>query len=207
MCYSAESSGGTFLFVAAIAALIAFGKGKPAIALVLLVLAFMQLVEAVIWTLTPACTPLNYVASSSIPLVLALQPTLIALILWRCNAGYASPPIYQFLFYLSSAVCAILLVHIVRTPRSSCVAPSATDPGAGHLNWGLDSTFFDVFQMAYYPLMAFLILSLKPWSLGVPLFAVYFLSWLYYQRRFPTEWPSLWCHGINAGAVLAAVVA
>jgi len=203
MCYSAEPSGGTFLFVAAMAALIAFGKGKPAIALVLLVLAFMQLVEGVLWTLTPACTPLNYVASSAIPLILALQPTLIALILWIYNAGYASPHVYQFLFCLSAIACAVVLAYVLRNPRNSCVEPST----AGHLDWGLDSAFFRAFQKAYYPLMAFLILSLRPWPLGLTLFAVYFLSWIYYRNRFPGEWPSLWCHGINAGAVVAAVIA
>ena len=42
MCYSAESSGGTFLFVLCAAAFLAFGKGQPAIALLLIVLASMQ---------------------------------------------------------------------------------------------------------------------------------------------------------------------
>jgi hypothetical protein len=203
MCYGAESSGGTFLFVLCAAALIAFGKGQPALALLLVVLASMQLLEWVIWSSTPVCTPLNYLASSAIPVVLALQPTLIALLLWQFDAGYASPHLYRWLFYFGCVATAALVAHAIRVPRSSCVEPSER----GHLNWDLESSFFTAFQVAYYPAMAFLMLSLKPWALGVTLFAGYFLSWVYYRTRFPGEWPSLWCHGINAGAVVALVAA
>jgi len=201
MCYSAESSGGTFLFVLVVAAFLAFGKGKPAIALVLIVLASMQALEYIIWSSTPACTPLNYAASSAIPVVLALQPTLIALVLWVFDAGTASPHLYRGLFYFLCAATAVIAVYTLRNPRSSCVAPSS----AGHLDWGLESSFFLAFQAAYYPVMSFLMLSLKPWTLGATLFAVYFLSWVYYRIRYPKEWPSLWCHGINAGAAVALV--
>jgi len=199
MCYSAESSGGTFLFVLCAAAFVAFGKGQPAIALLLIVLASMQFLEWIIWSSTPVCTPLNYAASSAIPVVLALQPTLLALILWQFDAGYASPHLYRALFYFGCLATTVVAVHTVRYPRTSCVAPSER----GHLDWGLEASFFKAFHSTYYHVMGFLMLSLKPWTLGATLFAGYFLSWVYYRNRYPKEWPSLWCHGINAGAVVA----
>lgn len=201
MCYSAESSGGTFLFVLVVAAFLAFGKGQPAVALLLIVLASMQVIEYIIWSSTPVCTPLNYAASSAIPVVLALQPTLLALILWQFNAGYASPHLYRGLFYFGCVMTAVVAVYTALNPRSSCVAPS----DKGHLDWGLESSFFLMVRAFYNPLISFLLLSLKPWTLSVTLFAVYFLSFLHYRNRYPKEWPSLWCHGINAGAAVALV--
>ena len=159
------------------------------IALLLIVLASMQVLEWAIWSSTPVCTPLNYFASSAIPVLLALQPTLIALLLWQFDAGTASPHLYRSLFYFGCVATAVLVAHAIRVPRPSCVAPSER----GHLDWGLESSFFTVFQAAYYPVMTFLLLSLKQWTLGVTLFAGYFLSWIYYRIRFPGEWPSLWC--------------
>ena len=201
MCYSAESSGGTFLFVLCAAAFLAFGKGQPAVALLLIVLASMQFLEWIIWSSTPVCTPLNYAASSAIPVALALQPTLLALILWQFDAGYASPHLYRGLFYFWCGLTAVVAVYTVWYPRTSCVAPSSK----GHLDWGLEPSFSSTFETVYYPAMTFLMLSLKPWTLGVTLYAAYFLSWVYYRVRYPKEWPSLWCHGINAGTVVALV--
>jgi hypothetical protein len=206
MCYSAESSGGTFLFVVCVAAFIAFGKGQPALALLLIVLASMQVLEWIIWSSTPVCTPLNYVASSAIPVLLALQPTLLALILWWYEAGTASPHLYRGLFYFWCVATVVVIAHAALNPRLSCVAPS----GKGHLDWDLDPSFSSPFQTAfqavYYPTMGVLLLSLKQRFLGVTLGVVYFLSWVYYRIRYPKEWSSLWCHGINAGAVVAAIL-
>ena len=189
------------MFVLCAAAFLAFGKGQPAIALLLIVLASMQVIEYIIWSSTPSCTPLNYAASSAIPVVLALQPTLLALVLWRFDAGYASPHLYRGLFYFGCLATAVVAVYTALNPRTSCVAPS----DKGHLDWGLEPSFFAAFRTFYNPLISFLLLSLKPWFLGVPLFAVYFLSFLHYRNRYPKEWPSLWCHGINAGAAIALV--
>lgn len=198
MCYSAESSGGTFLFVCAVALLL-MARGKPAIALILVVLASMQALEYMIWTQTPACTPANYFASSLIPLLLALQPLCIALILWVSNeAGYASPHIYRALFYGSAAAVVAVLGYMAMNPRPSCVTPTK-----GHLNWDLEERFFKAFQVFYYIVMAALVLTIRPAVLGIGLFAAYYVSWLYYRKKYPGTWPSLWCHAINAGAVLA----
>ena len=202
MCYSAESSGGTFLFVAFIA-LILMLRGKTAIALILVVLAFMQVLEYIIWMETPACTTANYVASSLIPLFLSLQPLLIALILWQFNTGYASPHLYQSLFYVLCGAFFCMLLYVLRYKRDGCVGPK----GSGHLDWGLDSTFFSAFKPSYFAVMAFLILSLRPAVLGISLFSLYSLSWFYYSYWYPTEWPSLWCNSINAGSVVALLAA
>jgi len=216
MCYSAESSGGTFLFVAFIAFLLMI-QGKTAIALILVVLAFMQVLEYIIWMETPACTTANYVASSLIPLVLSLQPLLLSLILWQFNAGYASPHLYQSLFYVLCGAFFCMLVYVLRHKRGGCVGLAQSlgpkgcvgpkGSGSGHLDWGLDSTFFSAFKPSYFAVMAFLILSLRPAVLGISLFSLYSLSWFYYSYWYPTEWPSLWCHSINAGSVVALLAA
>jgi hypothetical protein len=198
MCYSAESSGGTFLFVCAIALLLTV-QGKTAIALILVVLASMQVLEYVIWTQTPVCTPANYVASSLIPLLLALQPTLIALILWISKeAGSASQHIYRALFYFSAVAVVAVLGYMAMYPRPSCVTPVK-----GHLNWDLEDRFFIPFQVFYHIVMSALVLTIRPPLLGIGLFSVYAGSWVYYTLNYPETWSSLWCHGINAGAVLA----
>jgi len=203
MCYSAESSGGTFLFVAVLAAFL-YTRGKIALALVLLVLAVMQLAEYVIWNATPACTNANYIASSSIPVILALQPTLLALILWWYpTASYAPPSLLFGLVCLLAGATVGVLLYTLRNPRRSCVAPSQT----GHLNWEIDPSLMNLLQPPYYAAMAFLTLSLSPSTVGIPLYLTYFLSWLYYRIRFPEEWPSLWCHGINGAAVVAVLTA
>lgn len=198
MCYSAESSGGTFLFVCAIALLLLV-QGKTAIALILVVLASMQILEYVIWTQTPACTPANYVASSLIPFILALQPTLIALILWVSKeGGSASQHIYRALFYFSAIAVVAVLGYMAMYPRPSCVKPEN-----GHLNWDLEDRFFTPFQLFYHIVMSVLVLTIRPPLLGIGLFAVYAGSWVYYKLNYPDTWPSLYCHAINAGAVLA----
>jgi hypothetical protein len=201
MCYSAESSGGTFLFVCAVALLL-LTQGKTAIALILVVLASMQVVEYVIWTQTPACTPANYVASSLIPLLLALQPTLVALILWVSKeASFASPHIYRALFYCSAAAVVAVLGYMAMYPRPSCVTPVK-----GNLHWDLEDRFFTPFQVFYYVVMSVLVLTIRPPLLGIGLFAVYAGSCVYYKLNHPGTWPSLWCHGINAASVLALFV-
>jgi hypothetical protein len=198
MCYSAESSGGTFLFVCAVALLL-MAQGKTAIALIFLVLASMQVLEYVIWTQTPACTTANYVASSLIPLFLALQPFFIALILWCFQeAGFASPHLYRALFYGSSAAVVTALGYMAMYPRPSCVTVEK-----GHLKWGLEPRFFDGFHLFYSVVMSTLVLTVRPPLLGIGLFSVYAGSWFYYRIKYQDMWPSLWCHGINAASVLA----
>ena len=65
MCYSAESSGGTFLFVLCAAAVLAYGKGQLAVALLLIALASMQCLEWIIWSSTPVGGQKGVVGSSS----------------------------------------------------------------------------------------------------------------------------------------------
>ena len=198
MCYSAESSGGTFLFVCAVALLLTV-QGKTAIALILVVLASMQILEYVIWTQTPACTPANYVASSLIPLLLALQPTLVALILWISKeGGSASQHIYRALFYFSAVAVVAVLSYMAMYPRPSCVKPEK-----GHLKWDLDRRFLTAFQVFYYVVMSALVLTIRPPLLGIGLFAVYAGSYVYYTLNYPDTWSSLYCHAINAASVLA----
>jgi len=198
MCYSAESSGGTFLLVCAVALLL-MAQGKTAIALIFLVLASMQVLEYVIWTQLPACTTANYVASSLIPFILALQLFFIALILWCFKeAGFASPHLYRALFYGSSAAVVAALGYMAMYPRPSCVTVEN-----GHLKWDLEPRFFTPFHLFYRAVMSVLILTIRPPLLGIGLFSVYAGSWFYYTSNYPETWPSLWCHGINAASVLA----
>jgi len=203
MCYSAESSGGTFLFVCAVCSILAL-QGKIAIALILLVTASMQLIEYVIWKEThkPTCTTANYIASSLIPIILGLQPLIISLIVMLFNVGYLPNIVYLLIFVCSIFISAYTILHVLRNPRKGCVKPE----GEGRLQWDIDWWIYDTFVIPYYISMLVLFLTLKPYILGTSLFAFYLTTRVYTGYRYPGQWPSVWCHTVNAGSILALLV-
>lgn len=193
MCYNAQTSIGTFLFVGGISAFLWF-RNRPidrAIALILLVIVLMQLLEFVIWThLGP--TPENTLATQLIPFFLYAQPLLIALILWTFKAGVYTDS-YKWITY---GLCALLPLFLWNMPTSiTTVGPN------GHLDWGIQ--YPPTFLFIYYSTLAYLFLTLKNSTMGITLFGGYFLSWMYYKKYYEREWASMWCHAVNGAALVA----
>ena len=190
------------MFVCAVCSILAL-QGKIAIALILLVTASMQLVEYVIWkdthTYIPTCTTANYIASSLIPIILGLQPLCISLIMMLFNVGYLPNIIYLLIFVCSIFTSAYTILHVLRNPRKGCVKPE----GEGRLQWDIDWWIYDTFVIPYYISMLVLFLTLKPYILGTSLFAFYLATRVFAGYRYPDQWPSVWCHTINAGSILA----
>jgi hypothetical protein len=198
MCYDATTSIGTFLFVGGMSWVL-WCRNRPsdrAIALILLVISFMQLVEFVIWThLGP--TPENIVATQLIPLLLYAQPLLIAFIVWIFQAG-VYPESYKWITYGLAAGLPFFIGNlsaVLENPPYTTIGPN------GHLEWGVCRS--SPLLYIYYTLLAYLFLTLKNATMGIVLLGGYLLSWMYYKRYYDREWSSMWCHAVNGAAVVA----
>ena len=194
MCYDAQTSISTFLFVGGISTFLWFRNHATdrAIALVLLVIVLMQLVEFVIWThLGP--TPENKIASSLIPILLYAQPLLIALILWVFKAGFHTDS-YKWITIILAALFPFFACNISMDPTS--VGPN------GHLEWNIQK-YPSTLLALYYSILAYLFLTMKHPFIGVALLGGYVGSWIYYRTYYEKEWSSMWCHAVNGVGVLA----
>lgn len=198
MCYSPEVSGGTFAFVAVISLYLWMrdaAQDRPT-ALILLVIASMQLIELGLWLNLDCRTNIHKALSWSINLVLALQPILIALIIYLFNAGRFSRNTYLF-------IAAAMLPVLGIIPND----PPCVKVGEGsHLEWGhVPNTVSRPLTYLYHFGLIFLFLSFKNTFFGV-LYVIFsavtqFKLWVIYENA----WPSVWCHFVNMLALLALV--
>ena len=204
MCYSAEVSFGTVGIVALIA-IYHMTKARVALALILLLFVFMQAVEGVLW-LHPSCDPVNRVASHMIPLVLAAQPLVFAAILLFSSYGTA-PALYK----------GILLLGLVGLPfylqmvKTSCIREGVD----GHLEWNIQpfgelSAFGEIpltthtlFTLYYYGAILLCTVTMRDPFLAASFSAMFIVSFWLIRDRYPRSWGSVWCHAINAIAILS----
>lgn len=192
MCYSARVSIGTFLFASAVAAWVS--KREPALAVTFVSVALMQLIEYFIW-MDQGCGTVNKLATAALRPTLNLQPLLIALGIWCNRAGYAPNALYGV---LASA----MTVSWVWTIVEACGRYGlCTRPGkGGRLVWhGVRWKDGAVTEVLYYPIMAFLLLTMRPAIVTWPLFALYTLTY----KMSAT--PSVWCNTVNLVAAWALV--
>ena len=206
MCYSAEVSFGTVGIVALIA-IYHMTKARVALALILLLFVFMQAVEGVLW-LHPSCDPVNRAASRMIPIVLAAQPLVFAAILLFSSYGTA-PALYK----------GILLLGLVGLPfYLSRVTTSCIRAGAdGHLEWNIAPfgelsafgelstpvTTHTLFTLYYYGAILLCTMTMRDPFLAASFSAMFVVSFWLIRDRYPRSWGSVWCHAINAIAILS----
>ena len=204
MCYSAEVSLGTFLFVELICIFLWIRDRRfdRPFALILNVFVFVQFLEYLIWT-NQECNSVNKAVTAILPYYLLLQPVFISIILYTMKAGTGS--LYPLIVATSIP---ILLLCSQLPPRGECIKVGE----CGHLDWNLDNggmtkvsigtsivviwNFLGLFYTA-----ATLKGGLAPFTtafIGVSLL----VSSVYYKR----VWSSLWCHAVNGMAVVALVV-
>jgi len=204
MCYSAEVSFGTV----GVVALIAFyhlTKARVALALILLLFVFMQAVEGVLW-LHPSCDAVNQAASRAIPLVLAAQPILFAAILLGSSFG-TTPSLYKGLLLLGLVGLPFYLQRMKEdTP---CIRAGAD----GHLEWhiqpfgelGAPWTTHTLFTLYYYGAILLCTLTMRDPFLAASFSAMFIVSFLLIRDRYPRSWGSVWCHAINAIAIISVL--
>lgn len=202
MCYSAEVSAGTFLFVSAVTTYLWIrNKGiDRALAGILFFIGFMQAIEWGLWT-NLDCNSVNKGLAFSIPIYLALQPVVINLLVWFYKAGWASG--YEWVGLFSLAYTGIVIWKN-RNDYGSCVTLDTNK----NLIWpGVANQDFEdqLLRSVYYATMLYPLLTLKnSWfSATYTLFGAVSL-WMFGETS-SKSWPSLWCHFVNALAVLAII--
>ena len=216
MCYSAEVSFGTVGIVALIA-IYHMTKARVALALILLLFVFMQAVEGVLW-LHPSCDPVNRMASRMIPLVLAAQPLVFAaILLFSSYSGAAlgtSPALYKGILLLGL----VGLPFYLQTVKTSCIREGAD----GHLEWNIQPfgelsasgersasgellplTTNTLFTLYYYGAILLCTVTMRDPFLAASFSAMFIVSFWLIRDRYPRSWGSVWCHAINAIAILS----
>lgn len=206
MCYSAEVSFGTVGIVALIA-IYHMTKARVALALILLLFVFMQAVEGVLW-LHPSCDSVNRAASRMIPLVLAAQPLVFAAILLGSALGTA-PALYKGILLLGL----VGLPFYLQTVKESCIHAGAD----GHLEWNIKPfgelsafgelskpwTTHTLFTLYYYGAILLCTVTMRDPFLAASFSAMFIVSFWLIRDRYPRSWGSVWCHAINAIAILS----
>jgi hypothetical protein len=199
MCYSAESSAGTFLFVATVAALLFYrgGRLRSALAIILLFIALMQVVELLIWN-NLRCGPQNRFLTYFIPILLFLQPVVVL-----CTLLYFDVSLFP------SLIKVLLIVWIIAAPlfidwmkdgwnKCTVVGPN------GHLEWPYTKSRSHISQDIYN-----LALGAGMATLNTPWYGIFYIvmastSYFYTQSIYGHSWSSIWCNFVNviaAGAV------
>jgi hypothetical protein len=175
------------------------GTDRP-ISLILFVIVLMQLVEYGIWE-NLNCDSINKFLSSSISILLILQPILINLIVWWFGAGWATgylPIALVFSLYLPYKIYNLWLNY------GNCTQVGEV----GHLEWVSvpdDSTFGIIERYMYYLALSYPIVTLK----NIP-FAILFMGFSFFSvtkigLTYQKTWPSVWCHFVNFLSVFALV--
>jgi hypothetical protein len=205
MCYSAEVSVGTVGIVALIA-IYHMTKARVALALILLLFVFMQAVEGVLW-LHPSCDSVNQVASRMIPIVLAAQPLVFAAILLGSSLSGAAlgtaPALYKGILFLGL----VGLPFYLQKQDTSCIHAGAD----GHLEWHIQPfgqlskpwTTHTLFTMYYYGAILLCTVTMRDPFLAASFSAMFIVSFWLIRDRYPRSWGSVWCHAINAIAILS----
>jgi hypothetical protein len=202
MCYNAEVSGGTFLFVS----LISFwlwqrnsGIDRP-IAGILFFISVMQALEWILW-LNLDCNWLNKLITRLIPIYISLQPVIVNLIVWHFGAGWAPG-------YLQLALLCLAFVPFVIWRNQSIQGQCVKVSTGGNLVWpGIPGEGWDSYliRLIYYPSLLYPIITLNN-TLFSGLYAVFAcLSIFIMSAKSKEAWPSLWCHFVNFLAVFAVV--
>jgi hypothetical protein len=201
MCYSASVSFTTFFFVVCISIVVWIrNKGTDrAIALILIVVAFMQLIEGVIW-LHHECDIIKQYFSASIPIILYIQPLLInAIVAWYAAGSSSGYGIIAVLFLI------FLPFQLFRAYQDfgRCVTTNTN----GQLDWtpllGNMDPIHILPRLIYDGAMIFPFLTFKNHVFGLSYIGLSIVLKVIFEGKFTQTWPSLWCHFVNGLAVLA----
>lgn len=202
MCYSAEVSGGTFLFVTSICGILWIrnkGLDRP-LAGILFFIGLMQALEWFLWT-NLECNSINKAVSFSIPIYLALQPVVANLLVWYYNAGWGSG-------YLQIALISLAVLPVLLWQNLDMIGSCATLNTSKNLIWpGVpnNTPLGFILRMLYYITLLYPLVTLKN-SVFSGLYVVFAGLTLYlFGLKSQKSWPSLWCHFVNFLSVFALI--
>ena len=205
MCYSPESSAGTFLFVAAICIFL-WKRGGPlrhALAVILLFIALMQVVEFFLW-LNTDCTQTNKNITYAIPVLLFLQPVIVLGSLLYFNVGLLPSIIYKVLLGIWIASLPLFIIWM-KSGFNKCTKVGQN----GHLVWPstIENSVEQEWAQGIYNFMLVAgIGTLKTEWYGM--FYVLMASIGYFQTKqiYGHSWASVWCNFVNILALGALFV-
>ena len=202
MCYSPESSFGTFFFVSIIC-IVLWKKDKPVpktLAIVLLFIALMQVIEGFLW-LNLECSTNNKVISSFIPIVLYLQPLVALGSIYFFKSGLLSSNIY--LAVLIGWLCCIpFAIDYAKDGLGKCtiVGPK------GNLQWPYTNSSTLYHELVYNTVIGFSIVTLNTEWYGFFYTIVATVGYLKSRELYGHSWGSVWCHFVNSLAVGALFI-
>jgi hypothetical protein len=207
MCYSAEVSLGTFLFVTAICGYLWYRNRKVdrAVALMLFVIGFMQFLEYVVW-MNLECNDTNKLIGKILPVYLYFQPIVLNLIVWQMNAGTGT--LYPYIVIFGTIFG--LLYFMIHRSSPPCIEKSECN----HLKWNTknkisndNAEIIDYFAIPFYYFTLFYAGgTLKNTDLANTFIVTWTGSWLITNALYKEVWASVWCHAVNASAIAALVI-
>ena len=209
MCYNPEVSIGTFLFVSICCAYMWMRNHKLDRGLVIMFMAIvlMQLLEFFMWFEVDTCSDTNLFLSQLVPYALWIQPILFLFAAWQFNIGWAVG--YRELFFLCVALVPLLMWYQTLM-KPECVITGKN----GHLIWSgtmenivnTTETIPLLIHILYIIVTNYVIFTIRniPLALLLGLTSMFFCLHAYYQSK--EEWPSVYCHTINALVIFAILL-
>ena len=204
MCYSAESSFGTFLFVLAICIYlwIQGNNLQKTVSIILFFISLMQVIEGCIW-LNIKCSQMNKILSFFIPVLLYLQPIIALATVFYFKVGLLSDTIYKKLLFLWGLMLPFFL-YWTKSTMGKCTTIGKN----GHLAWPSQPvTKLDIVMNIFYIIaIGTAIITLNtPWY-GIFYGIIAAISYVVSKSTYGRSWGSMWCHFVNILAVAALFI-
>jgi hypothetical protein len=197
MCYSAEVSLQTFLFVAAISGFLFLRNSaydRP-IAGILFIVSLMQLVEYGLWK-NLDCGPTNKLLTLFVNITIVLQPLLVLLIVWSTGSSTG-----KYISTLIVIYCISLPYLAYRMWKNYGLCSTVSE--GSHLRWGGYPNPDIITNILYYTSLTYPLITFKDRFFAISYVGAGILTLWYSLGQYKTVWPSLWCHSVNAMALLA----
>ena len=196
MCYSAESSASTFIFVCLVSIYL-YRKGDnihKAVAIILFFISLMQVVEYFIW-LNIECTNINKTISYCIPILLFLQPIITAGAVLYFRVGFLPPIVYKSIL----GIWIFSLPFFIDWMRDGFGKCTTVGP-KGRLVWPYANSsipFHQTIQSLYNSVLGVSIATLNTeWFGGFYVITAYF-AYIFTKQTYGHSWGSVWCNFVN----------
>jgi hypothetical protein len=193
MCYSAESSLGTFLFVFIISCYLWIKGGiiNKSIAIILFFISLMQIVELFIW-LNLECSNTNKFISLFIPILLYLQPVIVICTILYFNSGILPPTFYKIILGIWG-ICFPFFINWMKNDFNKCTKVGSS----GHLEWPYANSPNQIVQSLYNLILVIGIGTLNTKWYGIFYIILSSLSYNHIREIYGHSWGSIWCNFVN----------
>ena len=203
MCYSVSSSFGTFFFVFVICCIlwIRGSKLQKSLSIMLGIVAFMQIIEGLLW-LNLECNNINIFITSFIPILLFLQPIIIIGTVYIFGTGLLSPLFYKILLGIS-VLSLPLYLNWIKDGIGKCTVVGKN----GHLVWPFTNINPPpLAHMLYNMIISIGFITLNTEWYGIFYFLMANIGYFKTRMTYGHSWASIWCHFANLLAVGALFV-